>query len=469
MNPDWTEMRQLDGQGFIADSKGPNPSWMDQYIHPDDQPEVLKAIQDAIRNKVAFELEHRVRRVDGTLGWTQSRAVPILDDSGEIIEWFGAASDVSDRKQQQLASLRLSAIVSSSDDAIISKDLNGIVTSWNAAAQRIFGYTPEEMIGQPITKIIPPELQDDEKEILKTIARGERIEHFETVRVTKGGERIEVSLTVSPVKDGAGRIVGAAKIARDITQRRKAERALNTAEKLASVGRLAATVAHEINNPLEALTNLIYLAKSAAAREDVRSYLTGAEEELARVSQLTKQTLGFYRETKGIIRIRVGSMVNSLLSVFASRTRNKAIEIHTEIEEDPEINAVPGEIRQLIANLVSNSIDAVARRGRIRIRVRRSKEWSGKQRDGVRLTVADNGCGILAAAHEQLFQPFFTTKREIGTGLGLWVCKSIVEKHHGAIRVKSSTAPGKSGTVFTVFLPLDTQLAIADGELHQAV
>jgi signal transduction histidine kinase len=162
-------------------------------------------------------------------------------------------------------------------------------------------------------------------------------------------------------------------------------------------------------------------------------------------------------------------MVNSLLSVFASRTRNKAIEIQTEIEEDPEINAVPGEIRQLIANLVSNSIDAVARRGRIRIRVRRSKEWSGKQRDGVRLTVADNGCGIPAEAHEQLFQPFFTTKREIGTGLGLWVCKSIIEKHHGAIRVKSSTTPGKSGTVFTVFLPLDTQLAIADGELHQVV
>jgi PAS domain S-box-containing protein len=457
MNPDWTEMRQLDGQGFIADTEVPNRNWVDQYIHPDDQPAVLEAIRQAIRNKASFELEHRVRRVDGTLGWTLSRAVPILDDNGEVIEWFGAASDVTGRKHEQVASQRLSAIVSSSDDAIVSKDLNGVVTSWNAAAERIFGYTPEEIVGQPITMVIPPELRADEIAILRTIARGERIEHFETVRVTKSGERIDVSLTVSPLKDDAGRIVGAAKIARDITQRKKAERALHTAERLASVGRLAATVAHEINNPLEALTNLVYLAKNSADSKDIRSYLIGAEEELERVAELTKQTLGFYRETKGRSGVQVGSMVNSLIAVFSSRIRNKGIKVIQEIDLAPEVNAVPGEIRQLIANLLSNSIDAVSRNGRIRIRVSHATARNADRIEGVRLTVADDGPGIPAEARQQLFEPFFTTKKEIGTGLGLWVCKNIVESHRGTIRVKSSTAPGKNGTVFSAFLPVEPQ------------
>jgi signal transduction histidine kinase len=300
---------------------------------------------------------------------------------------------------------------------------------------------------------------------LATIARGERIEHFETVRLTKSGGRIEVSLTVSPLKDESGRIVGAAKIARDITQRRKAEHALNTAERLASVGRLAATIAHEINNPLEALTNLIYLAKSASAEEEVREYLTGAEEELERVSHLTRQTLGFYRETKGASKVRVGTLVTPLLAVFGSRTRNKGIEIYPEIKEDPEIRAVPGEIRQLVANLLGNSIDAVEGGGLIRVRVSAATEWLETRREGVRITVADTGVGIPREFRAQLFEPFFTTKKEVGTGLGLWVCKSIVEKHHGTIRLKSSTQQGKSWTVFSVFLPLDAEQPIQQKEV----
>ena len=367
----------------------------------------------------------------------------------------------SERKSAQEASQRLSAIVASSDDAIVSKDLTGIVSSWNASAEMMFGFTAEEMIGQPITKIIPPELHEDETRILATIARGERIEHFETVRVTKNGERVEVSLTVSPLKDESGRIVGAAKIARDITQRKKAENALHTAERLASVGRLAATIAHEINNPLEALTNLVYLARNADNQKDAQVYLAGAEEELERVSHLTRQTLGFYRETKGASKVRVGSMVTGLLTVFASRTRNKGIEITAEIDEDPEISAVPGEIRQLVANLVGNSIDAADGGGRIRVRVSAATQWGAACRKGVRITVGDNGSGIPRELRAQLFEPFFTTKKEVGTGLGLWVCKSIVEKHRGAIRVKSSTGPGKSWTVFSVFLPLNTSEPIA--------
>jgi PAS domain S-box-containing protein len=359
---------------------------------------------------------------------------------------------------------RLAAIVESSDDAIISKDLTGKVRSWNPSAERIFGYRADEMIGQPITKIIPPELHDDESRILGTIMRGERVDHFETVRVRKDGERIEVSLTVSPLKDATGRIVGAAKIARDITQQKKTENALRTTERLASVGRLAATVAHEINNPLEAVTNLIYLAKNADVREDVQKYLTSAQEELTRIFHITKQTLGFYRETKGATVIRLGPLITSLLSVFSSRARNRGIDLISEIRVDSDVYAVPGEIRQVIANLLANSIDAVNTNGQIRIRMSPARQWGGEGRQGIRLTVADTGSGISKAARSRIFEPFFTTKTDIGTGLGLWVCKSIVETHGGSIQLRSDATPGRSWTVFSVFLPLNAH-EDADAEM----
>ena len=365
------------------------------------------------------------------------------------------------RTNESLASQRLAAIVESADDAIVSKDLNGVVTSWNRAAERMFGYRAEEMIGRSIMTIIPSELHEDEPRILRTIARGERIDHFETVRLKKSGERIEVSLTISPVKDENGRIVGAAKIARDITEQKKAERALRTSERLASVGRLAATIAHEINNPLEAVTNLVYLAKEEASSREVQDYLAAAEEELGRISHLTKQTLGFYRDTTEAEAMRIGPILDPLVSVFAGRVRNKAVEIRTEIDGDPQIYAVAGEMRQLIANLLNNSIDAVPSRGQIRVRVSAAAERSGRRRRGVRLTVADSGPGIARESRSRLFEPFFTTKKDVGTGLGLWVCKGIVELYQGSIRVKTSTAPGKSWTVFSVFLPSEKQEPVA--------
>jgi signal transduction histidine kinase len=293
-------------------------------------------------------------------------------------------------------------------------------------------------------------LQDDEDEILAAIGRGQRTEHFETVRLTKSGERIDVALTISPVRDEKGNIIGAAKIARDITQQKQAEQALRTTERLASVGRLAATVAHEINNPLEAVTNLVYLAKDRADRSDVREFLSAVEEELDRISHLTKQTLGFYRDTTTPSFLSVGSLIDPLVSVFATRAGNKGVTIQPEIRGDGEICAVPGEMRQLIANLLSNSIDAVNHGGVVRIRLNTLDGASGARK--IRITVADNGPGIPPELRSRLFKPFFTTKREVGTGLGLWVCQNIVEKHHGSIQVKSSTRPGHSFTVFSIIL-----------------
>ncbi|MGA9463656.1 MAG: PAS domain S-box protein [Terracidiphilus sp.] len=419
-------------------------------VDKQDLPKVKELMEDGYRTG-AMEFDYRYRHPISGLRWFYCRGRRFQGET----RMLGIIQDVTDRRSAEEASQRLVAIVESSDDVIISKDLQGIVTSWNPCAERIFGYSAAEMIGKPIMTIIPPELQDDESRILSTITRGDRIEHFETTRVKKNGERIEVSLTVSPVKDDSGRIVGAAKIARDITQRKKAERALRTTEMLASVGRLAATIAHEINNPLEAVINLIYLAKNTEAPEELRKYLTMAEEELDRVSHLTKQTLGFYRETKGATHFRLGALVNSLLPVFSPRARNKGIQLCPEVKEDAELFGVPGEIRQVIANLVSNSIDATDAGGKIHIRVSASRQWKDGMRKGVRLTVADSGSGVTAAARSKLFEPFFTTKRDVGTGLGLWVCKSIVENHRGSILLRSSTTPGRSGTVFSVFFPLE--------------
>ena len=460
---------------------GSSPNEMEalgwQRFHdPDHLPEVLERWTASLASGESFEMTFPLRGADGKLRPFLTRVVPVRDSSGNITRWFGTNTDVSAEIETQdalrkskeklevalVASQRLAAIVESSDDAIVSKNLDGTVTSWNRRAEQMFGFSAEEMIGESILKIIPDHLQITEQEILATIARGDRIEHFETIRRTKSGELLEVSLTISPTKDESGRIVGAAKIARDITQRRKTEHALRTTERLASVGRLASTVAHEMNNPLEAVTNLVYLAQRTESIDQIKELLATAESELGRASLITKQTLGFYRETKDLSPRRVGSLIQPLISIFESRFQNKAILVDCEVRHDPEVFCVPGEICQLFANLLGNSIDAVPGGGRIRIRISAASEHGGDSRNGVRLTVADSGAGIPPSLKEKLFEPFFTTKKDVGTGLGLWICKSIVENHRGSIRIRSCAVPGRSWTVFSVFLPERPPISMAD-------
>jgi len=458
MSPDWSEMRQLEGRGFISDTQEPRNNWIHEYIDPDDQPLVLKTINHAIETKTVFELEHRVRRVDGTLGWTLSRAVPLLDKDGNIMEWFGAASDVTARKNAEEARRRLAAIVESSHDAIISKDLNGIITSWNRQAERLFGYKEEEIVGRSILTIIPPELRSDEEMILNKINSGEKIDHFETVRLVKSGERIEVSLSISPVRDERGNVIGAAKIVRDIRESKKIERALRTTEKLAAAGRLAATVAHEINNPLEAVSNLVFLAKRDASDADkVSEYLRLAERELDRVAHISRQTLGFYRDTSSPTHFGVVKIIDDLLYLYEKRLETRKIQVIKQYKNTPEITAFAGEIRQSLSNLISNAIDAMPSGGSLVVRVSEVREWGNSLQAGVRITVLDTGTGIPVHARNSLFEPFFTTKADVGTGLGLWITKNMVEKHHGNIRFISRTGLPNHGTAFSIFLPFSIE------------
>ena len=447
-SPELEEMYGLAHGTFV----GTREEW-ERMVHPEDRPNVAKQIDLALRTGAPVQAEWRTIWPDGSTHWILGRWQVFKDESGTPECIAGINIEVTARKTAEEAQRHLAAIVESSEDAIASKDLNGIVKSWNRQAEYLFGYAPQEIIGEPIRKLIPPELQDDEDRILATIARGERIEHFETVRVAKDGRRIDVALTISPIRDENGRIVGASKIVRDITQRKQTEQALRMTERLAAVGRLAATIAHEINNPLEAVTNLLYLARSAGDPAQIQSFLTQADEELNRVSFLSKQTLGFYREKNGAKPLTVGKIAESLANVFSQKARNRSVEINLEIRQDPEIYAIEGEIRQVVANLLNNSIDAIVGSGTIRIRIASGRTWDQPSSPGVRLTIADSGRGIPQEHRPKLFEPFFTANKDVGTGLGLWISKGIVERHEGKLRFKSRATPGESGTVFTIFLP----------------
>ncbi len=352
----------------------------------------------------------------------------------------------------------LAAIVESSDDAILSKDLNGIITSWNEAATRIMGYSREEMVGQSILKMIPEHLKGDEAIIIGKIRAGERLEHFETARLTKSGALLDVSLTISPVKDDTGEIVGASKILRDISSRKRIESSLLQAEKIAATGRMAATIAHEINNPLEAIVNLLYLLRPMVAGAEGAGYLDAAESELTRVSHIAKQTLGFYREHASAVSISLSQVAEQAMFIYEPRCTAVKVRIERSLGPTPKIVLRRGEMMQVISNLIANSISAMPDGGVLRI----SAKEVDDPREGVVLAIEDSGSGIAAEDMPRIFDAFFT-RSTVGTGIGLFVAKQFVEGHGGEVSVVSSVDPASHGTTMSVFLPLHTAYEDATG------
>lgn len=347
-----------------------------------------------------------------------------------------------------LAASHLAAIVESSNDAIISNDLDGIVTSWNKAAQRLFGYTPEEMIGRSILPIVPQDLHDEEREILYKIRAGKRIDHYETRRIAKNGEMVEVALTISPIRDRSGNVVGSSKIARDISERKETERRLLESEKLAATARVAANIAHEINNPLDSVMNLIYLARlNLTANSKARPCLLAAEGELERVSHLARQALGYYRDPGAAVEIHLGTLLEEVLRVYRSKLLAANIAVDCAFDHRRHIKASEDELMQIFSALVVNAIDAMPAGGVLTIKTRELAEH------GVEILVSDRGTGISPEHLPKVFEPFFTTKGRLGTGIGLWVAHQLVEKRGGRIAIESRTETPCSGTTVSVFLP----------------
>ena len=408
------------------------------HEEPDIFDETTELLIATIASQAAFAIEN-------------SRVREHLSHQLTNLDRIEAQRHEAQRKSDAKLLSHFAAIVESSDDAIISKDLNGIITSWNEAATRILGYDPDEIVGQSVLTLIPEELQSQEPVILSRIRAGERIEHFDTIRRSKSGQLLDVSLTISPIKDDTGTIVGASKILRDISSRKRIETSLIQAEKIAATGRMAATIAHEINNPLEAVLNLLYLLRQQVTSTEGKTYLSTAEIELTRVAHIAKQTLGYYREHTSAVSASISQLTEHALTVYSPRCSAFAISIERHLDSNVKLTIRRGEMMQVISNLIANAISAMPEGGKLVVSVSDVEAPS----PGVALTIEDNGVGIPKENLDRVFEAFFTT-RTVGTGIGLFVARQFVEGHGGSIRIESSIDPQTHGTKISVFLPLHT-------------
>jgi signal transduction histidine kinase len=266
-----------------------------------------------------------------------------------------------------------------------------------------------------------------------------------------------VRITIDPVRVQDAEI-GKIIVLTDITDRRVAEYALRTAEKLAATGKLAHAIAHEINNPLEALINLIYLANSSHQPDDIKDYLSRADQELKRISRITKHSLSFHRDTQHAVSVDVGTVINDVIEMYRKAAAARKICISLDRQPTPAIQGFPGQLAQVFGNLLRNATEAAPPNSQVVVRLRTAHRSGHK---GTRITIHDRGAGIPASIQEQMYDPFFTTKELKGSGLGLWVSRTLIIRHSGTIRFRSSTRAGASGTVFEVFLSVDGETPIA--------
>jgi PAS domain S-box-containing protein len=380
-------------------------------------------------------------------------------DRAEALERQLLQEVEADRKRGEEVQSLLAAIVESSEDAIVSKTLDGTILSWNAGAERIFGYTAEEIVGRPITVIIPPECIDEERSILERIRRGVRVDHFETVRVSKQGRRLDISLTISPVRDASGAIVAASKVARDITDRKRAEAALREADKRKE--QFIALLAHELRNPLAPLRNSLNTMRLASGdREVIDSARAMMERQLSHMVRLVDDLLDISRISQNKFELRCSRVALADVVSSAVETARPLIdaaghELTVTLPDRPIfLNADLTRLAQVFGNLLTNSAKYTEKGGRI---------WlTGEERQSqVIVTVRDTGIGIPAEALPRIFDMFSQVDRSSertigGLGIGLALVKGLVEMHGGAVTVESSGAD--QGSTFTVTLPaLDSE------------
>ena len=398
-------------------------------------------------------------------------------------------TEMAERKLAEAASAQLVAIVNSSDDAIVGKDLNGIVSSWNYGAEKVFGYAAEEMIGQSITRLIPADRQGEEVHVLSRIRRGESVEHFETVRVAKDGRQIDISLTVSPIRDASGRVTGASKVARDITERKRAEREIlqlnaqlenrvlkRTAELAVAKDRAEAAdrlkseflahMSHELRTPLNGIigfSEFLIDGKPGPLNPKQLEYMSD-------VLTSGRDLLALINDVLDLAKVEAGKMelhpevfsfrgaVTEICSIIGAMANEKEVVIERELDVQPdEVWLDKQKFKQVLYNLLSNAVKFTHNNGRVSITA------TMEERSRLRLQVCDTGVGIKAEDLPKMFLEFRQldsglTRRHQGTGLGLALTKKIVEFQDGTISVEST--PGK-GSTFTVILPLKGREAVA--------
>lgn len=456
----------LDACGYTSEQVVGRKFWDCPWWSP--SPELMELIREGTRQAAAgtlFRRESNYFVADGSQRIVDLIMAPVKDDAGRVIFIAPTGTDITERKRGEAANARLAAIVESSDDAIISKDLNSIVMSWNAGATRLFGYTATEMIGRPIMLLMPPDRLDEEPSILDRIRRGERIDHYETVRLRKDGSLIDISLTVSPIANAQGVIVGASKIARDITDRKRAERALLEADR--QKNEFLATLAHELRNPLAPISNslnILRLTRSAdPAAERVQEMM---ERQVKHMVRLVDDLLEISRITTGKIELRLESVeIASVIrsAVETSRPLIDAGRHHFTATLPPEpltVEADPVRLSQVVANLLNNSAKYTDPGGQIWLTVSR-------EGDDIAIAVRDTGIGISAELLPHVLEMFTQAHRakrhaQEGLGIGLALVKRLVELQGGSVEAKSE-GEGK-GSEFVIRLPLArSQLPQAQG------
>ncbi len=376
---------------------------------------------------------------------------------------YRGSLEILGRRAEELfqSEQELRTTLESIGDGVITCDANGRVQMMNPVARELTGWSQSEASGQPLEKVFHIINETSRKTVETPVSKVKRLDRIvgvanHTVLVRKDGTELNIADSGAPIRDKKGEIDGIVLVFRDITMERKTQDALIANEKLAVAGRLAATIAHEIHNPLDSVSNLLYLLRNGASEEESFHFMDMAEQELARVTQISRAMLGLYRESKAPVVVDLREMLQEILLLMERRFIELGATAITKMPEPISVAAFPAELRQVFTNLITNAAEAVSPGGLVTVSLAPQAACTDgagqKTPGGATVTIADNGPGIPPEVEPHLFQPFFTTKGERGTGLGLWVSRGIINKHGGAISLKSDTSKAAHGTVVSVFL-----------------
>jgi PAS domain S-box-containing protein len=428
-------------------------------VHEEDRSAVQRAIEDAVREKTRYEVAFRIRHSSGEWRWMEGRGRASYDEAGRPTMLYGVGIDITDRKRADLERAYASAIVTSSDDAILSKTLDGIITTWNVGAERMFGYTAEEARGQRIDIIIPADHIQEEREILARLRRGERIEHYETVRRTKDGRLLDISLTISPVKDDRGAIIGASKIARDITERKRTEKELKDADRRKD--EFLAILAHELRNPLAPVRNAVhYLKLKGLADPDSRRSIEMMDRQVSQMVRLIDDLLDVSRISRGVLELRRERFALTDIVEAASEASRDAIHaqrqtLHVTLPKKPiELEADRERLIQVLYNIFANATKYTPAGGRIDLTITASNRI-------LEISVKDTGIGIPQEKLAEIFDLFArvdsSLERQGGMGIGLTLVRQLTELHGGTVEARSEGIG--HGSEFILKLPVVATVA----------
>ncbi len=372
---------------------------------------------------------------------------------------------------------RLRTTLTSIGDGVIVCDQQGRVELLNTVAEQLTGWTQAEAAQRPISEVFlivdesSRELMENPVDAVLRSRRGISLANH-AVLLRRGGGEVQIDDSGAPIFDRSGELAGVVMVFRDVTEQRRTQAALLASEKLAVTGRLAATLAHEIHNPLDSVVNLLYLMKNGSTPEETSEFLDLARSELDRVTQISRAMLGMYRESKTPIEIDVKDLLDSILLLLQRQITTAGITLQKNLADNVKISGYPAELRQVFTNLLTNAMDASPPGALIEVLLRPTASLDGQRSRstaaGVIVSVIDHGPGIPADTQKQLFQPFFTTKGEKGTGLGLWVSQGIVQRHGGNIKLESRTTEDDHGTTVSVFLPRTSVITQSEAATAQA-